>query len=170
MSIFIKNGTADRFIYFTLNGVKYGLAPDGIQKFADDEYVEVDEVLEKNPGLVIKDHLEQELSFILDEQNTGIKWHDGKTIYRKVIPFTNTPLGISTIETIADVDNFVKVFGLINILAGSDSGGQFPNGFNDGVGNFFMIRLVRVSGIVNTQLSGLSNTNAGHAIVEYTKV
>ena len=83
MSIFVKNNTSDTRITFKVGNDKYSLNAQEIEGFSDDEYIEIDDVLNKNAGLVVVDQLEHLLSYSLTEQDTGSKWIDGQTIYRK---------------------------------------------------------------------------------------
>lgn len=115
MSIFIKNDTNNKYIVFKVGNIVYSLTPQAIQKFGDDEYVEVNDALDENDGLVVVDQLEQVFSYTLDEQDTGAKWIDGKTIYRKAFVLASQPNSNQVFIPIGTiVESWVKMGGFIN--------------------------------------------------------
>lgn len=126
-------------------------------------------------GLVNKTDIindsQQNLNFSTEEIDTGKKWIDGKSIYRKVITFVNIPVGIANIDSISDVDSWVDFSGIIEITAGGNGvGDEFPSGYGDGTqDNYFAVFGDKSNNEVNTIMRGFGTTNSGYAIVEYTK-
>lgn len=57
------------------------------------------------------------IDYSTDEQDTGLKWIDGKKIYQKTYSFTTPASGQSlTLDTIATLDKIIEINGLFNIL------------------------------------------------------
>jgi len=126
----------------------------------------------------LADVLEQDYS--ADEVNTGVKWIDGKPIYRKVVPFTlpdgtseNTvAFDLSTLNTKIVIKNEAKLFDdndqwideQIKITASHitnfHSRVDFPN-----ILEIAFLSTEIITGNVTVNQAGMS----GHVILEYTK-
>lgn len=79
------------------------------------------------------------IDYSTTEQNTGLKWIDGKPIYQKTFNITpNSYADISTlnIDSVVSADGMVKLHGnywdQLNIYAGSNYNAQFEIAVPDG--------------------------------------
>jgi len=60
------------------------------------------------------------LNFFTDEVNTGVKWYNGKDIYKKLVispqlPITTTTASVEFTTNITDIDSFIDMQGLIYV-------------------------------------------------------
>jgi hypothetical protein len=101
------------------------------------------------------------------ETSTGVKFVDGKTIYRKVVPFVNiygTIVLDSTLKT-TYVDNLIACYGGFN-------GVNYTIGISNAAGdksNAVSLSL-DVNGLTAIVSAFAGRTNKGYIITEYTKL
>ncbi len=70
------------------------------------------------------------VNYSTTEQNTGIKWIDGKDIYQKTIAFDNTNSQVLNID--------ISSIGVDRIIKSEISGGTSNAGYNDNCGVYYM--------------------------------
>lgn len=107
-------------------------------------------------------------SYFTDEIDTGMKWVDGKPIYRKVfqIPETTSPY-TSSISSL-NIENLVNIYGSLQTGTGSENdriplSTWFSASYN-------VATTVKVgTGTLNVAWNGWSKLYSGIVVLEYTK-
>ena len=99
-------------------------------------------------------------SYFTNEVNTGVKWIDGKDIYRKSGSYNYSSTGLVTVETITGIDNIINLYGFLN--TGS---WQYPANSSNGTSSDFQYLFMN---------GGTIHFNSVHTgtllyVIEYTK-
>jgi hypothetical protein len=116
-----------------------------------------------------------EPDYSLLEIDTGVKWIDGKTIYQKVVPFTQTVTsGVMADYTLIGggvVDALVGGTGRFTTQAGNQFVIPFKAGVTDNALNILKKVSAGFTGEVVAEIEWVSNNViSGHAILKYTKL
>ncbi len=110
-------------------------------------------------------------SYSENEQNTGMRWIDGKSVYRKVVDFGALPN--ATIKNVSiNVPDIDKVIRLDFMAENSISGSRLPLPW---VNQIFLNRQIQVQILSNDTLQVFTSIDYSHyttsyAIIEYTKL
>lgn len=100
------------------------------------------------------------IDYSTTEQNTGLKWIDGKPIYQKTFSLTFTSNFLTVDLTALSIDSVVKIDGGV-----CDSSGSFiPFGYESAT-SVYTSSATNMS--VNNQYSG--SKPSGYATIQYTK-
>lgn len=104
-------------------------------------------------------------SYSLNETNLGIKWIDGKDIYRKVICLTNTTTSYSTNTTYSCNigTNIGKIIRFDVLTTGNNGNNQEVNKYIE------RVRYTKSSGIFQIICTSGYTVNSVYCIAEYTK-
>ena len=112
----------------------------------------------------------QALDYSTTEQNTGAKWIDGKTIYRKSFDLDSDPNGAELVE---GVDTIVNFFGEadLTIAATSAQGYNVPF-YNSSSYNFSVNKRIAASGSFKANTAYVECTGCASAKITmlYTKI
>ena len=98
-----------------------------------------------------------------EEVNTGGKWIDGKSIYRRIVPFTlNTTGSRQVIATIPGIDTLINIYGNVH----RNGTARYPITFFFTTSNYHSIWMETETDLV----ARTTHAMGGHVILEYTKL
>lgn len=112
-------------------------------------------------GLALLTDIPQTIDYSFTEQNTGVKWVDGKDIFVKSVNLTSFS---GTTNIISDVDTLIQIYGTL-----TDGSNQWSAPYNDGDYAMFaknpsnIVRLILSSWFIN-------NISSAIITVKYTKI
>ena len=96
-----------------------------------------------------------------EEVRTGGKWIDGKSIYRRIVPFTlNTTGSIQVIATIPGIDTLINIYGNVH----RNGTARYPITFIYTTSNYHSIWMENATDLV----ARTTHAIGGHVILEYT--
>lgn len=108
------------------------------------------------------------INYSLEEQDTGIKWVDGKSIYQKTIYIASVPSGDHNYpHDISNLDSVIKLFGFCKFQSNTN----LPLPYYPVSGNTYGITLGNVTtSLFKIQCGGSMSITDVYVTIQYTKL